>query len=63
MDFIVLIAVWWAEVRMASLDALCQLAKEFPQFSVLSLDFLVDMFNDEIDIVRWDAFVVVQSMV
>ena len=37
---------------MASLEALCQLGIEFPQFAVLSLDFLVDMFNDEIDTVR-----------
>ena len=37
---------------MASLEALCLLAMEFPLFAVLSLDFLVDMFNDEIDTVR-----------
>lgn len=45
----------YLEVRMASLEALCLLAMEFPKFAVLSLDFLVDMFNDEIDTVRLKA--------
>ena len=43
------------EVRSASLDSLCQLALFSPQFATLSLDFLVDMFNDEIEEVRLKA--------
>jgi len=34
---------------------LCQLALVSPQFAILSLDFLVDMFNDEIEEVRLKA--------
>ncbi|BES97296.1 integrator complex subunit 4 [Nesidiocoris tenuis] len=43
------------EVRSASVDALCNLAIHHPEFAVLSLDFLVDMFNDEIEAVRIKA--------
>lgn len=43
------------EVRSASLDSLCQLALSNPRFATLSLDFLVDMFNDEIEEVRLKA--------
>lgn len=43
------------EVRSASVDALCTLAIAHPDFAVLSLDFLVDMFNDEIEAVRIKA--------
>ncbi|CRK98495.1 CLUMA_CG011852, isoform A [Clunio marinus] len=43
------------EVRMASVNALCQLALINPPFAELSLDFLVDMFNDEIESVRLQA--------
>jgi len=43
------------EVRSASLDSLCQLALVSTQFATLSLDFLVDMFNDEIEEVRLKA--------
>ncbi|EFX70011.1 hypothetical protein DAPPUDRAFT_328539 [Daphnia pulex] len=43
------------EVRSASLDSLCLLALSNPRFATLSLDFLVDMFNDEIEEVRLKA--------
>lgn len=35
------------EVRTATLDSFCKLATHFPSFAATSLDFLVDMFNDE----------------
>lgn len=34
---------------------MCQLALSNPRFATLSLDFLVDMFNDEIEEVRLKA--------
>lgn len=37
------------------MDSLCELATQSPSFAVLSLDFLVDMFNDEIEAVRLNA--------
>ncbi|XP_008307693.1 integrator complex subunit 4 isoform X2 [Cynoglossus semilaevis] len=40
------------EVRIAAVDALCQLARSSPSFAEKCLDFLVDMFNDEIEEVR-----------
>lgn len=43
------------EVRMASVNSMCQLALTNPPFAELSLDFLVDMFNDEIESVRLQA--------
>jgi integrator complex subunit 4 len=43
------------EVRSASVDALGNLALHHPEFAALSLDFLVDMFNDEIEGVRIKA--------
>lgn len=43
------------EVRTAAVDSLCKLAIANPKFAVLSLDFLVDMFNDEIEDVRLRA--------
>ncbi|PIK44302.1 putative integrator complex subunit 4 [Apostichopus japonicus] len=43
------------EVRTAAVDSLCELATQSPSFAVLSLDFLVDMFNDEIEAVRLNA--------
>ena len=43
------------EVRSAALDSLCQLALSSPRFATLSLDFLVDMYNDEIEEVRLKA--------
>lgn len=43
------------EVRTAAVEALCQLSLENPVFATTSLDFLVDMFNDEIEEVRLRA--------
>ncbi|XP_071501854.1 integrator complex subunit 4-like [Diadema antillarum] len=45
----------YLEVRSAALDSLCELAAQSPSFAILSLDFLVDMFNDEIESVRLNA--------
>lgn len=44
-----------AEVRNATLDSICALALNNSQFANQSLDFLVDMFNDEIEEVRLKA--------
>ncbi|KAH7646421.1 Integrator complex subunit 4 [Dermatophagoides farinae] len=43
------------DVRMASLESLCKLAQIYPTFANQSLDFLVDMFNDEIQEIRLKA--------
>lgn len=43
------------EVRLASVNSMCQLALINPPFAELSLDFLVDMFNDCIESVRLEA--------
>ncbi|XP_022910802.2 integrator complex subunit 4 isoform X2 [Onthophagus taurus] len=43
------------EVRSAAVESLCQLSLNNPHFANLSLDFLVDMFNDEIEDVRLKA--------
>ncbi|XP_026764664.2 integrator complex subunit 4 [Galleria mellonella] len=43
------------EVRTAAVDAVCQLSMENTIFATTSLDFLVDMFNDEIEDVRLRA--------
>jgi integrator complex subunit, putative len=40
---------------MASLESLCKLAQSFPTFAQHSLDFVVDMFNDEIEDIRLKA--------
>ncbi|KAJ4445386.1 hypothetical protein ANN_07191 [Periplaneta americana] len=45
----------YQEVRNASVDSLCSLSLNNPQFAQMSLDFLVDMFNDEIEDVRLKA--------
>lgn len=37
------------------MDSLCSLSLNNPQFAQMSLDFLVDMFNDEIEDVRLKA--------
>jgi len=44
--------VYYIEVRNAAVDSLCELATHSPSFAKLSQDFLVDMFNDEIESVR-----------
>lgn len=41
-----------SEVRIAAVEALCMLAQSSPSFAEKCLDFLVDMFNDEIEEVR-----------
>lgn len=43
------------EVRTAAVDSMCRLALSHPPFAATSLDFLVDMFNDEIEDVRLRA--------
>ncbi|XP_054152936.1 integrator complex subunit 4-like [Oppia nitens] len=43
------------EVRMATLESLMKLAQLFPTFALQALDFLVDMFNDEIEDIRLKA--------
>lgn len=43
------------DVRMAALESLCTLAQAFPSFAHKCLDFLVDMFNDEIQEIRLKA--------
>ncbi|XP_003738452.1 integrator complex subunit 4 [Galendromus occidentalis] len=50
------------EVRLASLEALCSLAVRFAAFASHSLDFVVDMFNDEIEDVRLRAIDVLEKM-
>ncbi|XP_025049674.1 integrator complex subunit 4 isoform X4 [Alligator sinensis] len=40
------------EVRISAVEALCMLAQSSPSFAEKCLDFLVDMFNDEIEEVR-----------
>ena len=37
------------------MESLCTLALNNPDFAILTLDFLVDMFNDEIEEVRLKA--------
>lgn len=46
---------YFKEVRAAAIDSLCTLAIKSPDFANLALDFLVDMFNDEIEEVRIKA--------
>jgi len=45
----------YQEVRNASVDSLCSLSLINSHFAQMSLDFLVDMFNDEIEDVRLKA--------
>ncbi|XP_017850767.2 integrator complex subunit 4 [Drosophila busckii] len=45
----------YLEVRTAAVGSMCQLAMARPEFALTSLDFLVDMFNDEIEDVRLKA--------
>lgn len=52
---VVNVLLLFAEVRNAALDAICSLALNNAQFANQSLDFLVDMFNDEIEEVRLKA--------
>lgn len=43
------------EVRSAAVESLCRLSISNPQFANMALDFMVDMFNDEIEDVRLKA--------
>jgi hypothetical protein len=45
----------FSEVRNAAVDSLCELASHSSTFARLCQDFLVDMFNDEIETVRLNA--------
>lgn len=50
------------EVRIAAVEALCQLARSSPSFAEKCLDFLVDMFNDEIEEVRLESIHVLREI-
>jgi integrator complex subunit 4 len=50
------------EVRMASLTSMTKLAKDFEDFAKESLDFLIDMFNDEIIDIRLAAITLLSSL-
>ncbi|XP_068615644.1 integrator complex subunit 4 [Brachionichthys hirsutus] len=50
------------EVRIAAVEALCQLARSSPSFAEKCLDFLVDMFNDEIEEVRLQSIHVLRRI-
>ena len=43
------------EVRSAAVSSMCQLGMQSSSFAAQSLDYLVDMFNDEIEGVRLQA--------
>lgn len=44
-----------AEVRTAAVESLCHLSMNNSVFANIAIDFLVDMFNDEIEGVRLKA--------
>ncbi|KAM3616661.1 uncharacterized protein V6R79_021426 [Siganus canaliculatus] len=50
------------EVRIAAVEALCQLARSSASFAEKCLDFLVDMFNDEIEEVRLESIHVLREI-
>uniref|UniRef100_A0A3Q0TBN5 Integrator complex subunit 4 n=1 Tax=Amphilophus citrinellus TaxID=61819 RepID=A0A3Q0TBN5_AMPCI len=50
------------EVRIAAVEALCHLARSSPSFAEKCLDFLVDMFNDEIEEVRLQSIHVLREI-
>uniref|UniRef100_A0A671R5L0 Integrator complex subunit 4 n=1 Tax=Sinocyclocheilus anshuiensis TaxID=1608454 RepID=A0A671R5L0_9TELE len=50
------------EVRIAAVEALCSLAQSSPSFAEKCLDFLVDMFNDEIEEVRLQSIHVLRQI-
>ncbi|KAF9120102.1 Integrator complex subunit 4 [Mortierella sp. 14UC] len=45
----------YQDVRNAAINSICELCLHNPEFAVLALDYLVDMFMDEIDYVRLNA--------
>ena len=46
----------YLEVRSAAVVSMCQLGIRSPSFATQCVDFLVDMFNDEIQAVRLVPF-------
>ncbi|KAM3875012.1 integrator complex subunit 4 [Diretmus argenteus] len=50
------------EVRIAAVEALCLLARSSASFAEKCLDFLVDMFNDEIEEVRLQSIHVLREI-
>ena len=46
---------YFAEVRTAAIDSICELSTRSPNFASLSQDFIIDMFNDEIESIRLNA--------
>ncbi|XP_076626373.1 integrator complex subunit 4 [Colletes latitarsis] len=50
------------EVRTAAVEALCTLSMEQPNIARIALDFMVDMFNDEIQDVRLRAIESLRKM-
>ncbi|XP_077398217.1 integrator complex subunit 4 isoform X2 [Festucalex cinctus] len=50
------------EVRIAAVEALCRLARSSASFAEKCLDFLVDMFNDEIEEVRLQSIHVLREI-
>ena len=47
--------VLFSEVRSAAIDSICELSTHSPNFAKLSQDFIIDMFNDEIESIRLNA--------
>ncbi|KAI7816574.1 armadillo-type protein, partial [Gamsiella multidivaricata] len=45
----------YQDVRNAAINSICELCLQNPEFSLLALDYMVDMFMDEIDYVRLNA--------
>ena len=54
-NYIITILYFFAEVRTSSVESICKLCPQNQQFANSSLDFLIDMFNDEIEEVRLKA--------
>lgn len=52
----------YLEVRTAAVEALCNLSLEQPSIARITLDFMVDMFNDEIQDVRIRAIESLRNM-
>lgn len=48
-------SLFFSEVRSVSIDSICMLSVNEPNFAIVALDFLVDMFNDDIQEVRLKA--------
>ncbi|XP_050525128.1 integrator complex subunit 4 [Daktulosphaira vitifoliae] len=50
----------YLEVRIATISSMCSLATHHSEFAVVAMEFLVDMFNDEIEEVR---LIAIESLV